>query len=122
MRNCYGQRFAWYYDCIRGLGLPRPDEQTPEWETQTMSATATAAKKPAAKKTSTGFSPQRTTVLKVLRKGHANLEQIVSRSKLPERAAYHHLWHLRKDGFVKSFEVNDDSLPGRAEVRFELTA
>lgn len=67
------------------------------------------------------LSPQRALVVKALKKrpNGSSLEQIVATSGVAERAAYHHVWHLRKDGLVKNVELDVD---GKREVIFALTA
>ena len=77
-----------------------------------MSETAT---KPAAKKSvkpsngkpSTAISGVRLAVLKavVALGGVGTIEKVEKRSKANHRAAYHHLWHLRVDGYVKSSRI-----------------
>lgn len=44
------------------------------------------------------------------------LQDVVKWTKLNDRVAYHHLWHLRKDGYVKSAAADE------VGVLFELTA
>jgi DNA-binding MarR family transcriptional regulator len=83
-------------------------------------AEAAPKKSPAKRAASNGLSPQRAALVKALRKNGGSVDQLAERSKLPPRAVYHHLWHLRNDGFVRSFDLDDDSIP--REVRFELTA
>lgn len=63
----------------------------------------------------TGMSEQRMVVVNELNtanrdgtKGN-NLQMIINRTQLPERAVYHHLWCMRKDGLVKSREIKIDS-------------
>lgn len=78
-----------------------------------------AAKKPAPKASSNGVSPQRAQLIKTMRKSGGTLADLTRKSGLPERAVYHHLWHMRKDGFVKTETLDHD---GKDELKFDLSA
>lgn len=81
--------------------------------------TVKKAVKKHAKTMSNGLSAQRVKMVKALQRGGASLAVLAKRTGMDEKAAYHQLWHLRKDGHVKSFDLDID---GKNEVQFDLKA
>lgn len=82
---------------------------------------AKAAAKTAAGKDKAGTGPSHSAkaaliLKKMSAKSGGTLQDVVKWTGLNDRAAYHHLWHLRKDGFVKSSTADE------VGVVFELTA
>jgi len=86
----------------------------------TTSAPAANNGKPKSKKAAPkiDMSESRVKVLKAASVA-GSLEAVTKRAKMPHRAVYHHLWHLRKDGFVRSRDLDVD---GAKELVFEHTA
>lgn len=79
---------------------------------------AKPAKAVAKASTNGAFGDARLKVLKAATKP-GSLAILVKRTGLADRAVYHHLWHLRKDGYVKSHALDID---GKDELTFEHTA
>lgn len=106
-----------------GMEIVHGKNGTPLGATRRASKPRRAAKvtkaesKPASKG---GASPQRAKVLSELGKKEGTLASLVKRTKLPQRAVYHHLWHLRKDGLAKSVDSYVEE--GLSELTFSLTA
>lgn len=48
-----------------------------------------------------------------------SIEELTKKTGMARRAVYHHLWHLRQDGFVRSKSIDVD---GAAELVFESLA
>lgn len=92
--------------------------------TTTTIATPTTKKtkaptKKAAPSSNGDLHPNKMTILKKVNTGAYTIGTLAEKSKLTRRAAYHAIWGLREDGYIKSKDLDVD---GVKEMVFILTA
>lgn len=66
----------------------------------------------------TGLSEQRKHMMLEMLKGVGTLQSLIARTQLPDRAVYHHLWCMRKDGLVQSRAIDVD---GKDDLLWHLS-
>ena len=72
-----------------------------------------------AKKNENGLHPHKILVLKSVRAGgNTTITSLATKTRLNGRAAYHAIYHLRKDGYIK---INTVDLDGKKENHYALT-